>query len=568
MEFDLKNLQLTELRDLAKANGVKGIAKYRKNELIEVLEKLLEKGDQMEEKPEAQVPDQDPEEISRDVPKIESHTVQLAPTQSENPAESKAKVQPSSVNIAPPPSSNTPANDTEQAPGETIKPAPQSGSGDEPKKVPVKFVDRNGMELREKLSGRSDGDGRRSQDSVQRDHRFEPNQDHSRDRADQEERVFPPDTIDALGVLEIMDQNSFGFLRGDNYLTTSDDIYVSPTQIRRFRLKTGDQVAGKTRPTREGEKFKALFFVDRVNGDPPGVAMSRRDFETLTPIYPNERLHLEVPQKNDMSTRIMDILSPVGKGQRGMIVAPPKAGKTTILKKIAQHLRINYPELVIIVLLIDERPEEVTDMRESIDGEVIYSTFDEDPMNHTKVSEMVLQRAKRLVEHKKDVVILLDSLTRLSRAYNLTVSPSGRTLSGGLDPAALLMPKKFFGAARNIRNGGSLTILATALVETGSRMDDMIFEEFKGTGNMEVHLDRKLQERRIFPAIDIYKSGTRKEELILSPDEIEATRKIRRLLYRGADISKITEELISLMDNTENNEEFVEAIKKLQFSVR
>ena len=568
MEFDLKNLQLTELRDLAKANGVKGIAKYRKNELIEVLEKLLEKGDQMEEKPEAQVPDQDPEEISRDVPKIESHTVQLAPTQSENPAESKAKVQPSSVNIVPPPSSNTPANDTEQAPGETIKPAPQSGSGDEPKKVPVKFVDRNGMELREKLSGRSDGDGRRSQDSVQRDHRFEPNQDHSRDRADQEERVFPPDTIDALGVLEIMDQNSFGFLRGDNYLTTSDDIYVSPTQIRRFRLKTGDQVAGKTRPTREGEKFKALFFVDRVNGDPPGVAMSRRDFETLTPIYPNERLHLEVPQKNDMSTRIMDILSPVGKGQRGMIVAPPKAGKTTILKKIAQHLRINYPELVIIVLLIDERPEEVTDMRESIDGEVIYSTFDEDPMNHTKVSEMVLQRAKRLVEHKKDVVILLDSLTRLSRAYNLTVSPSGRTLSGGLDPAALLMPKKFFGAARNIRNGGSLTILATALVETGSRMDDMIFEEFKGTGNMEVHLDRKLQERRIFPAIDIYKSGTRKEELILSPDEIEATRKIRRLLYRGADISKITEELISLMDNTENNEEFVEAIKKLHFSVR
>lgn len=568
MEFDLKNLQLTELRDLAKANSVKGIAKYRKNELIEVLEKLLEKGDQMEEKPEAQVPDQDPEEISRDVPKIESHTVQLAPTQSENPAESKAKVQPSSVNIVPPPSSNTPANDTEQAPGETIKPAPQSGSGDEPKKVPVKFVDRNGMELREKLSGRSDGDGRRSQDSVQRDHRFEPNQDHSRDRADQEERVFPSDTIDALGVLEIMDQNSFGFLRGDNYLTTSDDIYVSPTQIRRFRLKTGDQVAGKTRPTREGEKFKALFFVDRVNGDPPGVAMSRRDFETLTPIYPNERLHLEVPQKNDMSTRIMDILSPVGKGQRGMIVAPPKAGKTTILKKIAQHLRINYPELVIIVLLIDERPEEVTDMRESIDGEVIYSTFDEDPMNHTKVSQMVLQRAKRLVEHKKDVVILLDSLTRLSRAYNLTVSPSGRTLSGGLDPAALLMPKKFFGAARNIRNGGSLTILATALVETGSRMDDMIFEEFKGTGNMEVHLDRKLQERRIFPAIDIYKSGTRKEELILSPDEIEATRKIRRLLYRGADISKITEELISLMDNTENNEEFVEAIKKLQFSVR
>lgn len=557
MEFDIKSLSLTELRDLAKANSVKGIARYRKNELAEVLEKLLEKGERIAEKPEAEVPEQDPEEISRDVPKIEDEAA---------PLDTQSMKKTDSTDETPGETAAEPAMVTSLLRGTEgqIETKPLPAAVADPRKAPVKFVDRNGMELREKLSRRAEPEMSQNQDSVT-DHRMD-HPDHHRERLDQEERVFPPDTIDAQGILEIMDQNSFGFLRGENYLTTPDDIYVSPTQIRRFRLKTGDQVAGKTRPTREGEKFKALFFVDSVNGDAPGVAISRRDFDTLTPIFPNERLHLEVPQSNDMSTRIMDILSPVGKGQRGMIVAPPKAGKTTILKKIAQNLRINNPELVIIVLLIDEPPEEVTDMRESIDGEVIYSTFDEDPMNHTKVAEMVLQRAKRLVEHKKDVVILLDSLTRLSRAYNLTVSPSGRTLSGGLDPSALLMPKKFFGAARNIRNGGSLTILATVLVETGSRMDDMIFEEFKGTGNMEVHLDRKLQERRIFPAIDIYKSGTRKEELILSADEIEATRKIRRLLYRGADIAKVTEELISLMDNTENNEEFVEAIKKLQFT--
>ncbi len=529
--------------------------------MAEVLEKLLEKGEQIQEKPQAETPEQDPEEISKEVPMIG----QEEETEVESERAAEALVHPEKElfpQIGKPSPETKPAGPEKAAVSES-RPVPAASES----KPAVKFVDRNGMELREKLSSRrTETQDSRNQESNQTGSHQEI-QDQ-RERTDSDERVFPPDTIDVSGILEIMDQNSFGFLRGENYLTTPDDIYVSPTQIRRFRLKTGDQIAGKTRPTREGEKFKAIFYVDRVNGDPPGVAISRRDFDTLTPIYPNERLHLEVPEKNDMSTRIMDILSPVGKGQRGLIVAPPKAGKTTILKKIAQNLRHNNPELVIIVLLIDERPEEVTDMRESIDGEVIYSTFDEDPMNHTKVAEMVIQRAKRLVEHKKDVVILLDSLTRLSRAYNLTVSPSGRTLSGGLDPAALLMPKKFFGAARNIRNGGSLTILATALVDTGSRMDDMIFEEFKGTGNMEVHLDRKLQERRIFPAIDIYKSGTRKEELLLTAEEIDATRKIRRLLYRGADIAKVTEELISLMDNTENNEEFVEAIKKLQFSVK
>ena len=317
----------------------------------------------------------------------------------------------------------------------------------------------------------------------------------------------------AKGVLEILEPNNFGFLRCRNYLTGEGDIYVSPSQIRRFNLKTGDQVEGKIREPKEGEKFKALLYVDRVNGDSPEKAIRRKHFEHLTPIYPNERLRLETNNSSDLSSRLMDIICPIGKGQRGIIVAPPKAGKTTLLKKIAQNISANYPEIELLVLLVDERPEEVTDMKRSINGEVIYSTFDEEPQNHIKVAQMVLERAKRMVEQGKDIVILMDSLTRLSRAYNLTITPTGRTLSGGLDPGALIMPKKFFGAARNIEEGGSLTILATALVETGSRMDDMIFEEFKGTGNMEVHLDRKLQERRIFPAIDIYKSGTRKEDL-------------------------------------------------------
>ena len=528
MEFDLNNLTVVELRNIAKANGVKSSSKFKKQELIDLLQEVLPDGDHSLVEGEVIIPDQDPEEILKEVPRE-------APSQA-----------------TPPPDE---ASEEEEEPAQ---------AGSEKGSVPSE----DGSETSEtgprerSFDQKNDPHGRQSE----RDSRSHGTREVRTNNSNPEERVFPPDTIDVSGVLEILDQNNFGFLRGDNYLTTLDDIYVSPTQIRRFHLKTGDAVAGKTRPAREGEKFKALFFVDTVNGDLPGEAIRRKAFETLTPIFPNERLHLEVNEKNDMSTRIMDIISPVGKGQRGMIVAPPKAGKTTILKKIAQHLKTNHPELIIIVLLIDERPEEVTDMIESIDGEVIYSTFDEDPLNHTKVAEMVLERAKRLVEHKKDVVILLDSLTRLSRAYNLTIAPSGRTLSGGLDPAALLMPKKFFGAARNIRSGGSLTILATALIDTGSRMDDMIFEEFKGTGNMEVHLDRKLQERRIFPAIDIYKSGTRKEELILSPEEIEASRKIHRLLYRGADIARVTEELISLMDNSEDNEEFVEAFNRVQLT--
>lgn len=370
------------------------------------------------------------------------------------------------------------------------------------------------------------------------------------------------DSTMAKGILEILENNSFGFLRCKNYLTSSEDIYVSPSQIRRFNLRTGDEVEGKVREAKESEKFKALLFVQKVNGEAPEKAIGRKYFETLTPIYPKERIKLETSDGKDLSSRLMDIICPIGKGQRGIIVAPPKAGKTTLLKKVAQNITKNHPEIKLIVLLIDERPEEVTDMKRSINGDVVYSTFDEEPQNHAKVSQMVLERAKRMVEQGKDVVILMDSLTRLSRAYNLTITPTGRTLSGGLDPGALIMPKKFFGAARKIEEGGSLTILATALVETGSRMDDMIFEEFKGTGNMEVHLDRRLQERRIFPAIDIYKSGTRKEDLILSKEELEVAFSIRRTMYKEKNADSVTENLINMLSKTKNNEEFINVFSK------
>lgn len=364
------------------------------------------------------------------------------------------------------------------------------------------------------------------------------------------------------GILEIQENNSFGFLRGKNCLSSSEDVYVSPAQIRRFNLSTGDKLEGKVREPKEGEKFKALIYLDKVNDESPEKAIGRTPFEKLTPIYPKERIRLERPEENDLSTRLMDIICPLGKGQRGMIVAPPKAGKTTLLKKLAQNISKNCPEVKLIVLLIDERPEEVTDMQRSINGEVVYSTFDEEPQNHEKVSQMVLEHGKRRVEQGQDVVILLDSLTRLSRAYNLTITPTGRTLTGGLDPGALIMPKKFFGAARNIEEGGSLTILATALVDTGSRMDDMIFEEFKGTGNMEVHLDRRLQERRIFPAIDIYKSGTRKEDLLLTSEEKDVAYTIRKVMYNEGNIDSVTEKLIKTLSKTKNNEEFIRNFEK------
>lgn len=362
------------------------------------------------------------------------------------------------------------------------------------------------------------------------------------------------------GVLEIME--GYGFLRVSNYFSGPNDVYVSIAQIRRFNLRNGDFIEGRTRTRREGDKYDALLYIDKVNGQAPDSMVKRPNYEDLIPIFPNERYTLETPGKlNNLSVRLIDLISPIGKGQRAMIVSQPKAGKTTLLKQIAAGITDNYPDTHLIVLLIDERPEEVTDMRRCIKGEVVASTFDELPEHHTRIAEMVQERAMRLVELGKDVVILLDSLTRLTRAYNLVIPPTGRTLSGGMDPGALHKPKRFFGAARNIENGGSLTVIATALVETGSRLDDIVYEEFKGTGNMEIHLDRKMSEKRIFPAIDIYKSGTRREDLLLSSEELEGVYRLRKIMAGGGGTAEVTESVISMMSKTNTNEDFLIRLK-------
>lgn len=492
---ELSRLKLDELRVLAKKHQVKSYLKYRKAELISILDEIL---------------------------KTEDVTVQ---------GEEKTSVE---------------TRDVQSVVG---------GSGGQ-EEHPEKTLDEK---TPERIEEKKVMDGT-DEDSLKEDQKRKDTEAEASGRSDGR-RIKYSNEFDCKGVFEILDMNNFGFLRGENYLTSPDDIYVSPPQIRRFDLRTGDEVIGYARYPREGEKFAGLTYIEKINGENPERSVGRPYFDRLTPIYPDERIRMEVPSENDLSTRIIDLMAPMGKGQRGLIVAPPKAGKTTILKKIAQNIAKNSPDIKIIVLLIDERPEEVTDMQRSIDGEVIYSTFDEEPDHHTKVARMVLERAKRMVEQKQDVLILMDSITRLARAYNLTVNPSGRTLSGGLDPAALIMPKKFFGAARNIEEGGSLTILATALVDTGSRMDDMIFEEFKGTGNMEIHLDRRLQERRIFPAIDIYKSGTRKENALLSKDEYEMTMNIRRQMNSIGSADRVTEDLIKMMSQSENNDEFIEVLK-------
>ncbi|MBD5542224.1 MAG: transcription termination factor Rho [Lachnospiraceae bacterium] len=388
---------------------------------------------------------------------------------------------------------------------------------------------------------------------------------------DERSKISPEklsDTLDsgetAKGILEVM-PDGFGFIRCANYLPGENDVYVAPSQIRKFNLKTGDIVEGNTRVKTQNEKFSALLYVKKINGYHPSEAARRFNFEDMTPIFPDERLKLEIPGAS-VAMRIMDLMSPVGKGQRGMIVSPPKAGKTTLLKEVAKSIK-NCPNMHLIILLIDERPEEVTDIKEAIEGpnvEVIYSTFDELPEHHKRVSEMVMERAKRLVEHKKDVTILLDSITRLTRAYNLTVPPSGRTLSGGLDPAALHMPKRFFGAARNMREGGSLTILATALVETGSKMDDVIYEEFKGTGNMEMVLDRKLSEKRVFPAVDIPKSSTRRDDLLLNEEELQAINIMRKAL-NGLKPEEAVEKILDMFARTRTNREFVDMVQKIKF---
>ncbi|HHU89990.1 MAG TPA: transcription termination factor Rho [Clostridiaceae bacterium] len=437
---------------------------------------------------------------------------------------------------------NTPAKENQSAEDVNADDSSQSSGIAVPSVIPQDDA-KNGEELsvteKEKLEGIGEDESKTS--------RYSKTKDLS--RLESENPV--------TGILEVL-PDGYGFLRGHNYLSGPKDIYVSPSQIRRFNLKTGDRIVGKGRIQKEGEKFQALLYVSSVNGDPPEVAQKRRPFETLTPIYPDERITLESDSK-ELSTRLIDLIAPIGKGQRGLIVSPPKAGKTILLKKIANAITLKYPEIEVIVLLIDERPEEVTDMQRSIKGDVIYSTFDELPEHHIKVAEIVLDRAQRLVEHKKDVVILLDSITRLARAYNLTIPPTGRTLSGGLDPGALHKPKRFFGSARNIENGGSLTIIATALIDRGSRMDDVIYEEFKGTGNLELHLDRKLSEKRIFPAIDINRSGTRREELLLSQKELEGIWTIRKAMS-NVGTADVTEMIVNRLMNTKTNEEFVNGI--------
>ncbi len=439
---------------------------------------------------------------------------------------------------------------------------PRGGSGQEGEGASPSDSARYARDYRE-VSGRSEGmDGAHRYDPDARYARREGyyNYEYGTSNPAVPEMLTSGECGDGEGVLEIQPEG-YGFLRAVNYLPSAKDTYVSIAQIRRFNLKTGDLVTGKTRPQREGDKYNALLYINSVNGEPPEKAIRRKPFEELTPIYPNERIRLEnEANEKDLALRALDLIAPVGKGQRGLIVSQPKAGKTVLLKKVANAITENHPDIHLIVLLIDERPEEVTDMQRSIKGEVIYSTFDVLPENHTRVAEMVLERSQRLVEHGKDVVILLDSITRLARAYNLVIPPTGRTLSGGMDPGALHKPKRFFGAARNIENGGSLTIIATALIETGSRMDDMIYEEFKGTGNMELHLDRKLSEKRIFPAIDMVKSGTRRDDLLLDAEEQEGVLAMRKLLS-GSGTQDSAEQLIGMLEKAENNKVFISRVK-------
>ena len=449
-----------------------------------------------------------------------------------------------------------------QAPNQdqTAQPVQAPNQDQSAQQVQVQLKDQNIQTVQEAQQEQSvQSDQNPQQDQTGHKQNVQPNPNGQRNAAqiNKQKRPIVEQGEPVAGTLEIM-ADGYGFLRKDNYLQGTKDIYVPPQYIRRFNLKTGDYITGPGKLQRENDRYQALLYVKDVNGMPPDKMLRRPQFDRLTPIYPDERYRLETT-RNELSTRIIDLAAPIGKGQRGMIVSPPKAGKTILLQKIANAISVNNPEVKLIVLLIDERPEEVTDMQRSIKGEVVYSTFDKTPENHVKVTELVLERAMRLVELKQDVVILLDSMTRLARAYNLTINPTGRTLSGGLDPGALYGPKRFFGAARNIENGGSLTIIATSLIETGSRMDEVIFEEFKGTGNMEVYLDRKLSEKRIFPAIDINRSGTRREELLMTEKELDAVWSIRKA-FSQLDTSAVTETIINLLLKTQNNEHFISSI--------
>ncbi len=519
---EFKKKKLEDLRYIAKIMGIKGISKYRKDDLIEVIIAQIEKEQKTEEEPLIQIDKE---------PKLEK------PNKSNNQQKQKQKPQVKREYKKKPRKEDKVKKDID-----TNK---QKEKTEKVEKENKKEENKEEENKKEEKTLNQEEKTNQQNDQVRRNGRYPV----------AFEKIESDDPVG--GILEVL-PDGYGFLRSNNYLSGPKDIYVSPSQIRRFNLKTGDEVIGKGRIAKEGEKFQALLYVESINGDLPDLASKRKPFEYLTPIYPKIQVKLETGQR-EFAMRLMDLIAPIGKGQRGMIVAPPKAGKTTLLKNIANSVSKNYPDIKLIVLLIDERPEEVTDMQRSIDGEVVYSTFDEMPEHHIKVAEMVLERAQRLVEQKKDVVVLLDSITRLARAYNLTIPPTGRTLSGGLDPGALHKPKRFFGAARNIEFGGSLTILATALIETGSRMDDMIFEEFKGTGNMEVHLDRRLSEKRIFPAIDINKSGTRKEELILPQKELETIWAIRKAMSNQG-TAEVTETLINRLMVTKSNNEFINNI--------
>lgn len=614
MREKYQSLALADLKEIAKTRGIKGTSGMKKADIIEAMVALDEK----DGKDQAPAPGTETKEEKAVKPKTASETkksargrdaeektadVKTADVKKAEPADNaKAQEQPAAEKSSAPPqpaaapraAGRTESQGTTPAASQA---APQSVSQNR-NNMDRKPVRRDNV-IRKNGDNRPGGnqrniivnnEGRQNTQAAQGGERptfterpvnaaRTENRNPAAERTDNsqaeipvpsitEDEKFPSDLdsgIAANGILEVM-PDGYGFIRCANYLPGENDVYVAPSQIRRFGLKTGDIVVGNTRIKTQNEKFSALLYVKSINGYAPDVAARRQNFEDMTPIFPEERVRLEM-SRSSVAMRIMDLMSPVGKGQRGMIVSPPKAGKTTLLKQVAQSVKVNNPDMHLIILLIDERPEEVTDFREAIEGpnvEVIYSTFDELPEHHKRVSEMVIERAKRLVEHKKDVIILLDSITRLTRAYNLVIPPSGRTLSGGLDPAALHMPKRFFGAARNMREGGSLTILATALVDTGSKMDDVIYEEFKGTGNMEIVLDRKLSERRVFPAIDIPKSGTRREDLLLTPEELEAIGILRKALnsLRPEDA---VDKILDMFARTKNNVDFVNLVKKMKF---
>lgn len=544
-----ESLPLSTLKALAKSRNMKGISTLRKEALIE---RMLEE-DQKENQKNMEEP-----AVLKEEKKTE--TVQ---DQNQEPQEKREDGMERQNRET---SENSTARPYQRPRYVRREERSENGERQEYRPRAPRFNERRFQEPRNyNQNNREEEQRQEPRQEAGQEMRQEPLRQEARPETRQEPRQ-ETSTLDsgqeACGILEVM-PDGFGFIRSDNYMPGDSDVYVSPSQIRRFGLKTGDIIRGNTRVKSATEKFSALLYLKSVNNLPLDQIMRRGNFEDMTPVFPDERLRLERPG-GSMAMRIVDLVSPIGKGQRGMIVSPPKAGKTTLLKDAAKSILRNNPEMYLIILLIDERPEEVTDIKEAIQGsnvEVIYSTFDEQPEHHKRVSEMVIERAKRLVESKKDVTIFIDSITRLARAYNLTVPPSGRTLSGGIDPAALYMPKRFFGAARNMREGGSLTILATALVDTGSKMDDVVYEEFKGTGNMELVLDRKLQERRVFPAIDIAKSGTRREDLLLTPDEQEAVYNMRKAL-NGMKSEEAVENILNMFDRTRNNGELIQILKK------